>query len=209
MALDARNNGIGRRRLLLAGLAIPLFRRCLRASEELDVSFDGDNLHVAAPGLHFLTGKPLERLMNADTVTFLSQLTVYSDEHGTIFRRMPERLIVSYDLWEEKFSVTIPGPFKRSIPNVSARQAETWCIENLAISALGLPQDRPFWLKFEIRTTSRRELASVVGDSGVSLSSLIDLFSHAAAGELSWARTAGPLFLRQLPRTHTGRGKLG
>jgi len=199
MAHDAQNIRISRRSLLLAGLAIPVFRA--RAGAALDVSFDGDNLHVAAPGLHFLTGKPLERLMNADTVTFLSQLTVMSDERGTIFRRTAERLVVSYDLWEQKFSVTIPGPFKRSILNASVGQAEAWCIENLDISA--------FWLKFELKTTSRRELASVVGDSGVSLSSLIDIFSHPQGGDLYWARAAGPLLLRDLPRTHTGRGKIG
>ena len=90
MAQRARDNRIGRRSLLLAGLAILVFPLC--AGETLDVLFDGDNLRVATPGLHFLVGKPLERLKNADTVTFLTQLTVYSDEHGTILRRIPERL---------------------------------------------------------------------------------------------------------------------
>lgn len=207
MAQQARDKGMSRRSLLLAGLATPLFR--LRAAGALDVLFDGDNLRVAAPGLHFLTGKPLERLRNADTVTFLTQLTVYSDEHGTIFRRIPERLVVSYDLWEQKFSVTIPGPFKRSMPNMTAAQAESWCIDQLAISTLGLPPDRPFWLKFEMRTTERRELAGVVGDTGISISSLIDIFSHPMGGDLYWGRSAGPLRLRDLPRMRTSRGKIG
>src|SRR5689334_2066738 len=102
MALSARDERISRRTWLLAGLAIPLSR--LRAAESLNVSFDGDNVRVAAPGLHFLTGKPLERLKDASTVTFLSQLTLFSDARGTIIKRVPERLVVSYDLWEEKFS---------------------------------------------------------------------------------------------------------
>jgi hypothetical protein len=116
---------------------------------------------------------------------------------------------VSYDLWEEKFSVTIPGPLKRSLPNVTAAQAETWCLENMAISALGLAPERPFWVKFELRTTDRRELTSVVGDSGISLSALVDLFSRPPAGDLSWSRFAGPFRLRDLPRTRTGRGRIG
>lgn len=210
MAQRARDIRISRRSLLLAGLAIPVFRaRGGPAPGALDVSFDGDNLRVAAPGLHFLTGKPLERLMNADTVTFLSQLTVYSDERGTIYRRIPERLVVSYDLWEKKFAVTIPGPYKRSMTNLTASQAEEWCVESLAISALGLAPDRPFWLKFELRTTERRELAGLVGDSGISLTSLIDIFSHPQGGDLYWDRMAGPLRLRDLPRAHAGRGRLG
>jgi hypothetical protein len=208
MALPARDDRISRRSWLLAGMAIPLFR--LRAAESLAVSFDGDNLRVAAPDLHFLVGKPLERLKDASTVTFLSQLTLFSDAHGTVFKRAAERLVVSYDLWEEKFSVTIPGGSKRHIPNVSAREAESWCLENLAISALGVERSRPFWLRFELRTADRHELASVVGDSGVSLSGLIDLFSRKpGAGEPSWVRTHGPFRLQDLPRTPSGRGRIG
>jgi len=193
----------------MAGLAIPLFKA--RAVESLEVSFDGDNLRVAAPGLHFLTGKPLERLRDGATVTFLSQLTLFSDAQGTVFKRVAERLVVSYDLWEEKFSVTIPGGGKRQIPHVSATQAESWCLENLAISALGLAPNRPFWLQFDLRTADRRELAALMGESGVSLSGLIDLFSRRpGAGETSWTRgPVGPLRLLDLPRTVNGRGRIG
>jgi len=208
MAQLARDERISRRSWLLAGLAIPLSR--VRAAELLNVSFDGDNLRVGAPGLHFLTGKPLERLKDASTVTFLSQLTLFTDARGTVMKRVPERLVVSYDLWEEKFSVTIPGGSKRHIPNVSAAEAESWCLDNLAISALGIAPSRPFWLRFELRTADRRELASVVGESGVSLSGLIDLFSRKpGAGEPSWVRTGGPYRLQDLPRTPSGRGRIG
>src|SRR5579872_988810 len=131
MALPARNIRISRRRWLLAGLAVPLLGA--RAEEPLAVTFDGDNLHVAAPGLHFLTGKPLSRLKDAATVAFVSRITLFSDDHGTIFRRpVQERLIVSYDLWEEKFTVTIRGTdYTRSTPRLlTLQQTESWCIEN-------------------------------------------------------------------------------
>ncbi len=190
----------------MAGLAIPLLAR---AEEPLDVSFDGDNIRVFAPGLHFLKGRPLERLKNADTVAFVSQITLFTDAHGTVFRRFPERLVVSYDLWEEKFSVTIPGPSKRSQRNLSAAQAESWCLENMAISALGLAPDRPFWVKFELRTSDRRELTSLVGDSGVSLSRLIDFLSGPKGNDLYWHRETGPLRLRDLPRIFGSRGRNG
>src|ERR1700722_14091477 len=126
-ARTAQNGGINRRSLLLASLGIPLLSRLGRATEPLlQVSFDGDNLHVAAPGLHFLTGKPLERLRDASTVAFLSQITLFSDDHVTVFRRMPERIIVSYDLWEEKFAVTVRGSAARSMSHMGAAQAENW-----------------------------------------------------------------------------------
>src|SRR5215831_14545911 len=141
MAHSAREVRISRRSWLLAGVGIGVFR--LRAAVPLAVSFDGDDLRVAAPDLHFLTGKPLERLKDGATVTFLSQLTLFSDPNGTVFKRSPiERLVVSYDLWEKNFKVTIPGGGKRYISNVSAPEAESWSLENLAISAMGLAPDR-------------------------------------------------------------------
>jgi len=94
MALFARDIRISRRSWLLAGLAIPLSRAW--ADDSFEVSFDGDNLHVAAPGLHFLTGKPLSRLKDGLTVAYLSRITLLSDDRGTVLRSpAPERIIVS------------------------------------------------------------------------------------------------------------------
>jgi len=198
MALEARDNRISRRSWLMAGLALPLSR--LRGAAGLTVTFDGDNLHLGVPGLHFLSGKALERLKDAATVVFLSQITLFTDELQTVFRRAPERVIVSYDLWEERFAVAIPGITLRQTHLTSA-QAENWCIENLAISALGLAPDRPFWMRFELRTATPRELSSVMGDSGLSLSALVEIFSRKpGADDPYWVRTAGPLRLADLPR---------
>ncbi len=209
MAHPARDNRISRRRWLLAGLAIPVFR--VRAAEPLNVTFDGDNLHVATPGLHFLSGKPLERLRNADTVAFLSQLTLYSDTRGTVFRSFRERFIVSYALWEEKFAVTIPGQPPRTQMNLSAAQAERFCIDNVAISALGLPPDRPFWVKFELRTAAQKDLTSLLGESGISVSAImIDLLSRKpGANDPYWSRSTGPLRLADLPRTLVRGTRIG
>ena len=205
MALDARDNRISRRNWLLAGMAIGVSR--LRAADALEVSFDGDSLRVAAPALHFLTGKPLERLRDAATVTFLSQLTLSADRDGrVVVKRQPERLVVSYDLWEEKFSVTILGQGQRRPFIGTAQQAEDWCFDNLALSALGVAPDRPFYLRFDLRTADRRALANVVGDSGVSLTGLIDLISRKPGpGEFAWTRTFGPFRLKDLPRTLSRR----
>jgi hypothetical protein len=202
-ALAAQERKISRRNWLLAGLAVPLFR--LRASEPLHVSFDGDNIHVAAPGLHFLTGKPLERLRDAATVVYISQLTVYNDPYVTVFRRIPERIIVSYDLWEEKFAVTIPGPAARSQSHLEAQQAEAWVIDGLAVSALGMDPKREFWLKFELRTVNPRDLSRLVGDTGISVSSLIEIVTrHGGVDDSYWTLNAGPLRLVDLPRTPRG-----
>jgi len=201
-ALTARSSRITRRSWLLAGVGISVLRG--RSTEPLQVSFDGDNLHVAAPGLHFLTGKPLERLRDAATVVFLSQLTVYNEDHLTVFRRMPERIIVSYDLWEEKFSVSIPGAAARSMSHMSLAQAENWVIEGLAVSALGIDPNRQFWLQFELKTADRRDISRLVGETGISLSSLVDWMTRRGPDDSYWSRSAGPLRLVDLPRTPRG-----
>jgi hypothetical protein len=61
----------------MAGLGIPLFRAL--AMPILNVSSDGDSLHVTAPEFHFLTGKPLDRLKDGNTVVYVSQLTLFRD----------------------------------------------------------------------------------------------------------------------------------
>jgi hypothetical protein len=203
-ARPARDNRISRRSWLLAGLVVPL-SRAAAVAETLHVSFDGDNIHVSTPGLHFLTGKPLERLHNTDTVVFLSQITVYSDAYYTVFRRLPERVIVSWDLWEEKFAVAIPGPAARSRSHLAAAEAEAWVIDNLAISALGMDPSRQFWLKFELHTADRRDVSKLLGDSGISVSGLIEMLTRERGLEESYfTRTAGPLRLMDLPRTPRG-----
>jgi hypothetical protein len=208
MTARKRDERVSRRSWLLAGLAIPLSRAAafLAGTPPLNVTWDGDNLHVAAPQLHFLTGKSLERLKDGASVVFLSQLTLFADSRSNAYRRIPDRLIVSYDLWEEKFSVTRLGAVPRSVSHLSASAAEAWCLDNLLMSASGLNPDRPFWLKFEMRPADPKESTSVVGEPGISIAGLIEIFSrNPGSQEQTWAMEAGPLRLSQLVRT-SGRG---
>lgn len=209
MALLARDVRISRRSLLLAGLGIPLLNARAEALETLSLSFDGDNIHVGPPGLHFIRGKPLERLKAADTVVFLSQITVFSDSQGTVFRRVAERLVLSYAIWEQKYAVAIPG-VSRSISGLTQDQAEAYCIDNMAVSALGLAPNKPFWLRFELRAATPKELSELVGDSGISLRGLVKFFGRKSTpDEPTWLGSAGPLRLTDLPRSLARRSRIG
>ncbi len=75
MAREARDISISRRSWLLAGLALPLSRAF--SANPISVRYDGDNLRAAAPSLHFLTGKTLDRLKDANTVVLVANLTIY------------------------------------------------------------------------------------------------------------------------------------
>jgi hypothetical protein len=164
-------------------------------------TWDGDNIHVVAPQLHFLSGKPLERLKDGASVTFFSQLTLSTDANRSVFRRLPERFVVSYDLWEEKFAVTRLSGNPRSASHLSAGAAEAWCLERMSISAAGLDPQRPFWLRFELRAADPKEEAGILGEPGINITRLIELFGRRPRAEQpQWTLDAGPLRLADLSR---------
>ncbi len=198
MIQDARGQGTTRRSWLLACLAIPLSR--VRAASNFSVTYDGDNLYPAAPDFHFLTPKVVARLRDsADTQAFISQLTILSAQSDMPLRQAHARLVVSYSIWEETFQVAIPGV--RSQAGLTAAQAESWCLENLAVSASGLDPSKPFRIRFELRSVRRTDYSRVLGDLGISIVSMIDIFSRkAGAGEDTWTRETGWLRLIDLPR---------
>lgn len=198
-----------RRSWLMSALVLPV-SSVVSANGTLTAAWDGDNIHVVAPQLRFLTGRPLERLKNGTSVMFLSQLTLSTDAHTTIFRRLPERFVVSYDIWEEKFSVTRLGGATRSVSHLSSSAAEAWCVESMVISAAGLDPHRPFWLRFELRAADPREEAAVVGEPGINITRLIEVFSRRPRSEQPhWIREAGPLRLEQIRRADARGARSG
>ena len=180
---------------LSPGLAAPL----------LQVRRDGDDIRVSAPHLKFLTGKPLERLKDGASVTFLAQLSLSTDVNALAIKRAVDRFIVSYDLWEEKFSVAKTGPDARSISHLSSSAAESWCLENLAVGIDSMPPDKPFWIRLEVRAEEPKDQAWVVGESGINLTRLIEVFSNPARSQQPhWEAEAGPVRLQDLKKQ--GRG---
>ena len=61
---------------------------------------------------------------------------------------------------------------------LSAAAAEAWCLDNLAISTLGLAPDRPFWLRFELRTGSRSATSRLKTSRHQHSRGLIEIFSR-------------------------------
>jgi hypothetical protein len=185
----------------LAGLAVPLSRAW--ELQQLDVRYDGDSLHVAAPRLHFLTGKPLERLKDGDAVAYLASLELLDDARNPINRQQRGRFVVSYALWEDRFAVTQLGG--RSVEGLTSQAAEAWCLDNLALSTLGLAPDRYFWLRFVIRTASAREVAA---EGGISIQRMIEWLGKKPSEPTQWGPLERRVRLVDLPRP-TGRGSRG
>jgi len=176
------------------------------ASDSLNVRYDGDTIHVAPPNVHFLAGKPLERLKDGASVAYVGQVDLLNEARISV-RQQRSRFVVSYALWEERFSVTQLGKAPRNVDGLSAAATEAWCFESLALSTLGIPTDRYFWLRFDFRTGGPRDLEEDAA-MGISIKDLIDRLGRRNQAEIHW----GPLEIRvrlaDLPRI-AGRGSRG
>jgi hypothetical protein len=187
------------------------------SAQELSLRWRGNELHVAAPRVHFLTGKSLTTLKNGVAVPFDFQLTLWSGNRSVVFDRVLQRFVLSYDLWEEKFSIlkqrgfamredTRTNEVRRSASGLSSDAAEAWCMDTISLSTAGLPDNQPIWVKLDIRGAEPKEGSPVFGESGLSIASLIELFSRPPRSyEQRWSVEAGPVRLEDIKRL-SGRG---
>src|SRR5207247_7295325 len=137
--------------------------------------------------LHFLIGKPLERLRNASPVPFDFKLTLWSGNRNHLFRSRAERFVVSYDLWEERYSVTEITTPPKTAAHMTAQAAETWCLEQIPLDVTGLDGSETFWARLEVRASedkgAGRDNGKLFGradisESGISLNGLVEICSR-------------------------------
>ena len=187
------------------------------ATEELLVHSEDEELHITAPRLHFLTGASLDRLQNGAAVPFDFQLSLAVGSRTNLYDRAVERIAISYDLWEEKYSATrlsgsatLRGAVsrrsheRRAASHLTAAGAERWCIDNMAVSTAGIDPAQSVWVRLEVRSVEPKDSNPLFGDTGVNLNRLIDLFSHPPrSGQQHWTLEAGPLRVSELRRPGT------
>ena len=184
-----------RRRWLAASIVTPLGWSL--ASPRLLIRRDGQNLRISAPQIRFLNGKPLEQLKNGANVGFLTQISISVDT-GLLVRQV-DRFVLSYDLWEEKFSATRLGPPARTASRMNVPAAEAWCLDDLTPIPAALTPSRPFWIKLELRVEDPKESVGIVGEPGINLTRLVEIFSRPPRNpQQRWMETAGPLRLDEL-----------
>lgn len=186
-----------------AGLAVPL-----RGGETLDVRLAGGQLKISAPRLSFISGKALDRLHDGAPVPFALQASLYLDRLAPPVTRDIERFVISYDLWEGKFAVTLLGPRRRTSTQPTTVAAETWCVGELALPTTGLNETQPFWVRLEVRAEDPAR-NTAPSDEPMSLARLIDLFSRRGRGEERRVEAeAGPFRLADLKRAEHGSLRL-
>jgi len=194
---------VTRRWWLLAAFSAP--SAVALSAQQLAAHLNPANLlHISAPGFHFLTGKSLERLKDGATVAFLGQLSLSTDANVTVATRAVARFAMSYDIWEERFSVTRFAASRnetvaRNASHLSTAAAESWCLDHLTVDTSLLPAARPFWVRFELRAEDGRDGTQVLGEPGINITRLIEIFSRPArAQQQRWQLDAGPLRLSDL-----------
>jgi hypothetical protein len=155
------------------------------------------DIRVTAPSLHFLTGKSLSRLHDGAAVPFDFQLIITSGSKTNVVASALERFTVSYDVWEEKFSVVRVSDFRRSGMRLSASSAESWCLDNIVIPAAGLPTGQQLWARLEIRSAESKE--PLAASSGINLATLIEIFSRPSRPQQDrWSLESAPFQLADL-----------
>jgi hypothetical protein len=162
--------------------------------------WDGDRLQIAAPGLHFLTGKALDRLHDGASIPFAFQMTLTTIPRSIPLQRALDRFVISYDVWGERFKVAQYGGRRKSVTNLTANAAEAWCIEQMGMPSGGLPADKDLWLRLEIRSEEPL-LNSPITSSGLNLASLIDALSgKPGPGVQEWVAETAPFRLASIRR---------
>jgi hypothetical protein len=167
----------------------------------LTVERDGDRLRLSAPSLHFLTGKPLERLHDGGSVTYVLSVTLQAERGQPRRVHLTRKVVFSYDLWEERFSVALAEASNRSASHLTADAAEAWCLELLALPVRATPAAEPFVVKLECSLPDE-DAQPAEAPSGATLTALIDIFSRKArAAPPRWEAVSGPLRLADLKDT--------
>ena len=171
----------------------------LSQSRSLLVERRGAQLYVSVPQLHFLQGKALEKLQNGSTVAYVITLTAIAEHTRKPVFTLRERFLVSFDLWEEKYSVVQIKPDNRSASHLTTAMAEAWCLESMPVPLRAVPERASFMIQLECAIDESEAENGNKANSTLTLSGLIDIFSRKSSeAPLRWDASAGPLRLGDL-----------
>lgn len=181
------------RRTALAVLAIlATLARLTAQAPPLSVERDSNRLRVSSPTFHFLTGAPFERLREGRAVTYVLTLSMRLQRDDSRGPRVTRQVIFSYDLWEERFSVSKVDDPRTSASHLTAAVAEAWCLDLLTLPLSSAPTDRTFVLELDCLARDDDSSSADTG-SAATLTGLIDLLSRKSrAAPARWTVVSAP-----------------
>jgi hypothetical protein len=175
--------------VLLVLLALLVAGPGRAAAQTLSVTRAADSVKLRAPGWTFLTAEALTRLKEGRTVRVELAAVVLPAPGKSALTTVHRIFAVSYDIWEERFAVTIAPARTASVSHLTEAAAAAWCLEQVAVpvASLGGSVDR-FWIRVECRILDGDD-GSGTDDEGLTLQRLIDVLSRRRKAE----STARPL----------------
>jgi hypothetical protein len=170
-------------------------------AQSVSINRSATAIAVRAAAFDFIKGEPLAWLKDGRAVRVDLELDVLPGPGGAPAAQGRQTYLLSYDLWEERFAVTLAGPPPRSIAYLTSSAAEDWCLEQLTVplNALGrLGREMPFWIRLGYRVLDASSVAADNGSGDFTLRGLVDALSRRRKSDpLTHSLEAGPFRLSQ------------
>lgn len=152
----------------------------LLARQSLGVLAMEGLLHVRMPQWGFIEGPVSQRLQDGRSVRIDFEFSVLERAQGPSVAKAQHSFNLSFDLWEQRYAVTQVGNQPRSISHLTARAAESWCLDNISLPLASIgrfARQTPFWVRLQYRVQDRMATADP-DDSTFTLQTLIDVLSR-------------------------------
>src|SRR5262245_48211424 len=99
----------------------------------MTIAMTGGMLRVVAPAFEVIEGSVLNRLRDGRSVRLDFELAVLAEPAGPAVTQTRQSFNVSFDLWEERFALTLIASPARSVSHLTRKAGEAWCLENLTV----------------------------------------------------------------------------
>src|SRR5262245_38225238 len=142
----AANGAVAAIVVIAGGLAV--------AEQAMTVGTAGGVLHTYVPALNVIEGAVLDRLRDGRAVRVDFELGVLSQAGGTAVVERKQSFNISFDLWEERFALSLLSTPPRSISHLTRTAGESWCLEQMTVPLGELSRfnrSTPFWVRVTYR----------------------------------------------------------
>jgi hypothetical protein len=161
-----------------AGLGLLLsLNPAIARGESLKVHLNGEQLHVEAHDLRFLSPAAQARLHDGATVIYRFRLLVSASRNGDAAAEYTYHCVFSFDILEEKYKVSRQEPGYRAASHLSENAARDLCLDSLMIPAASISTHSSFWISMEYQMEDRQSNIDR-SDSHSVLDSLVNIFGQ-------------------------------
>ena len=145
--------------------------------ESLKVHLNGEQLHMEAQELRFLSQAAQARLHDGATVIYRFRLLLSDSRNGSAVAEYTYHCVFSFDILEEKYKVSRQEPGYRTASHLSESAARDLCLDSLTIPVASISTTSSFWISMEYQMEDRQS-GSDGNDSRSVLDTLVNIFGQ-------------------------------